>query len=65
MTFRYEVHVVSPEEYDITHLGQEFHGGVVVEGTGGLENDCLIVTAHDDEIPYQMTAYWDGLVWVK
>ncbi len=45
--YDYQAHVVTGAEYDQISLGSPFRGGVVVEGCGGLENDCLIITAHE------------------
>ncbi len=44
--YDYQAHVVTGAEYDQIDLGYFFRGGVVVEGCGGMENDCLIITAH-------------------
>ena len=43
--YRYEVHEVTALAYDVIKLGSEFQGGTVI-GIGGMEGDCLIVTAH-------------------
>ncbi len=42
----YQVHVVTDAEYDRLSLHSSFQGGIIVEGCAGLENDCLIITAH-------------------
>ncbi len=44
--YDYQVHVVTDAEYDRIALGSLFRGGIVAEGCGGLENDCLIITAY-------------------
>ena len=57
--YKYQVHLVSPEEYDAVDLGEQFKGGVVVDGCSGVENDCLLVTAHDRWIVATIREYPD------
>lgn len=44
--FRYEIYVVSDQEYQMTKINDEFRGGVVINGMAGLEDDALVLTAH-------------------
>ena len=44
--YNYQAHVVTDLQYGRIILGDSFKDGIVVEGCAGLENDCLIITAH-------------------
>jgi hypothetical protein len=46
--FRYEVNIVPAEIYHAIKLGERFMqtDGIVIDGVGGMDDDCLILTAH-------------------
>ena len=43
--FRYEVHIVSGLVYDKVTIGEDYLGGVVVDGISGMDGDLLLVVA--------------------
>ncbi len=49
MLYSYEIFIVSDNEYQQVNIGDTFRDGVLVDGLGGLENDCLHVVAHEYE----------------
>ncbi len=44
--YDYQVHVVTDAEYEQLSLHSSFRDGTIIEGCAGVENDCLIITAH-------------------
>lgn len=44
--FTYKVHVVPYDVFNPIRPGDSYEGGEVVDGTGGMNDDCLLITAH-------------------
>ena len=46
MNYRYEAHIVPGKVWDAVKIGDDYFGGVVVEGSSGMDNDLVLIVAY-------------------
>ncbi len=44
--YHYRAHIVPAIVWDAVKIGDEYFGGVVVEGSSGMENDLVLIVAY-------------------
>ena len=57
MTYTYQIYVVDDATYEAHRIGEQYQGGRVVDGIGGLNNEQLLVVAYEETVLGSITRY--------